>query len=46
MGAKLFQNFGFKETELVLIKGYKQHPEPIDISFAIREVGEEKTERL
>ena len=46
MGAKLFKRLGFKETELVVIDGYEQHPDPIDISFATRDVGEEGTEHL
>jgi hypothetical protein len=38
MGAKLFSKAGFDERELVIIKGYEKHPEPIDIWFAQRPV--------
>ena len=39
IGAKLMKRIGFKKVELVNMEGYEEHPEPIDICFAIRPVG-------
>ena len=35
MGAKLVKRLGFREVEIVPINGYQDHPESIDICFAI-----------
>ena len=42
MGAKLTKKLGFQRKEPIVIKGYEQHPEPIDICFAICSVGGEE----
>ena len=46
MGARLLKRIGFKEAEIVVIRGYEQHRESIDICFALRPVGGEQVSKL